>query len=232
MRASVANMVGALRRCTRFVEAAAATVEASHRLGTEQLVLLLHSDGAPPALIVGNGSHATDWERHVQTLRERFAPHVTAADLNYLAVPMLGASGWFATAVFGDPKPCSRELERELTMMVAELSAWCVAHGVDAVPRIEPGLTPRGFEIGQLVREGMTNAEIAGELGISINTVKLRLKQAFERLAIDTREELAVIMRRLAPLEGVPLGVSERGGVKITRAAHTAAWVPAYSASA
>jgi DNA-binding NarL/FixJ family response regulator len=38
-------------------------------------------------------------------------------------------------------------------------------------------------------------AEIAEALAISINTVKARLKESFERLGVDNRTELANVLR-------------------------------------
>jgi hypothetical protein len=62
-------------------------------------------------------------------------------------------------------------------------------------------------------------------LAISVNTVKMRLKQMFERLAIDNRDAVAELVRRFAPLDRVPLGASERGALTIVRSAQIAAWV-------
>ncbi len=56
-------------------------------------------------------------------------------------------------------------------------------------------LTPRQSEIAQLAALGHTNAEIAAALGISINTVKARLKEVFERLDVCNRTELANVLR-------------------------------------
>ena len=50
-----------------------------------------------------------------------------------------------------------------------------------------PELTQREQEIAALATEGMTNREIAAELGISENTVKTQLKRIFEKLGIRSR---------------------------------------------
>jgi DNA-binding NarL/FixJ family response regulator len=84
------------------------------------------------------------------------------------------------------------------------------------LPEARP-LACRQHEIATLAASGRTNPEIADALGISINTVKLRLKQAFERLGVESRTELVTMFQRLAPLEGIPPGISRRGSVTITR---------------
>ena len=86
---------------------------------------------------------------------------------------------------------------------------WCCARGIATIPEVRP-LAPRQHEVATLAAGGRTNPEIADELGISINTVKLRLKQAFERLGVDNRTELANVLRRLAPLDGFRQASSSR----------------------
>ena len=56
-------------------------------------------------------------------------------------------------------------------------------------------LTRREYETAQLAAEGKTNAEIAAELGISVNTVKMHLKSVFEKLQIKRRIELTRVLR-------------------------------------
>ena len=52
-------------------------------------------------------------------------------------------------------------------------------------------LTERELEVLQLVTAGQRNREIAGELGISENTVKFHLKNIVEKLHAQNRAELA-----------------------------------------
>jgi DNA-binding NarL/FixJ family response regulator len=59
-------------------------------------------------------------------------------------------------------------------------------------PRQETGrLTERELEVLKLVTAGQRNREIAGELGISENTVKFHLKNIVEKLHAQNRAELA-----------------------------------------
>ena len=143
--------------------------------------------------------------------------YVSSIDRLPIAVPLLGASGWFGTIVYLSDAVPSVEDERKLVMLATELTVWCTAQGISTLPEVCP-LAPRQHEVAVLAGLGRTNPEIASELGISVNTVKLRLKVAFERLGVDNRTELANVLRRLAPLAGIPPGVTHRGGVAITRA--------------
>ena len=50
-----------------------------------------------------------------------------------------------------------------------------------------PGLTPREVEVLGLVREGLTNAEIAQRLVVSTTTIRRHLENIFEKLDVHTR---------------------------------------------
>lgn len=56
-------------------------------------------------------------------------------------------------------------------------------------------LTRRETEIAQLILQGKTNAEIAGELFISETTVKKHVSNIFEKTGISRREELFIKIR-------------------------------------
>ena len=60
-------------------------------------------------------------------------------------------------------------------------------------------LTPRQEEIAELVADGLTNHEIASQLGVTGNTVKSTLRRVYEALEISRRTELAELIsaRRL-----------------------------------
>lgn len=55
-------------------------------------------------------------------------------------------------------------------------------------------LTPKQYEIACMVKDGLTNKEIAAKLGISDQTVKNHLWDIFGRLGINNRTELAVMV--------------------------------------
>lgn len=59
-------------------------------------------------------------------------------------------------------------------------------------------LTPRQFEVLELVREGLTNPQIAERLGISYDGAKWHVKEILWKLDVPSREEAARWQRETA----------------------------------
>ncbi len=53
-------------------------------------------------------------------------------------------------------------------------------------------LTPREEQVVALVADGLTNREVAAELGLSEHTIKEYLLRIFDKLGISTRVELVL----------------------------------------
>jgi DNA-binding NarL/FixJ family response regulator len=53
-------------------------------------------------------------------------------------------------------------------------------------------LTPREEQVVALVADGLSNREVAGELGLSEHTIKKYLLRIFDKLGISTRVELVL----------------------------------------
>jgi DNA-binding NarL/FixJ family response regulator len=68
---------------------------------------------------------------------------------------------------------------------------------------MEP-LTSRELEVVRLIVDGLTNAEIAGALGITERTVQAHVAAARRKLEARSRTQLAVfaLRLRLVPLDG------------------------------
>ena len=68
-----------------------------------------------------------------------------------------------------------------------------VAAGEPFVPderkREDLGITPREFEILELIAQGMSNREIAGRLFVSENTVKTHSSRVFDKLGAKRRTQ-------------------------------------------
>jgi len=54
-------------------------------------------------------------------------------------------------------------------------------------------LSPREEEILELVRQGLTNTEIAQSLYLSVSTVKVHIRHIFEKLGVRTRTEAVAV---------------------------------------
>lgn len=72
-----------------------------------------------------------------------------------------------------------------------------IVHGlaaevVEAPTRSNYGLTERELEVVNLVTQGLTNKEIATQLGISEETVKRHLTNIFDKVGMSSRLELAL----------------------------------------
>ena len=66
-------------------------------------------------------------------------------------------------------------------------------------------LTKREAEIASLLTRGRTNKQIAGELGISENTIKTFVKRLFIKLGVHSRSELISEIYKLTPSANRPL---------------------------
>jgi len=60
-------------------------------------------------------------------------------------------------------------------------------------PRHPEVLTPRQQEVWHLLREGLTNEEIAGRLGISLDGAKYHVSEVLRRLGVDNRYDAAAL---------------------------------------
>lgn len=82
------------------------------------------------------------------------------------------------------------QLGPEVVLQLAHEEAPTAARQPDALP-----LSPRQLEVARLVATGMTNTEIAAELGLSPRTVTSHLDHIYARLGIGSR---AALTRALA----------------------------------
>ncbi len=65
--------------------------------------------------------------------------------------------------------------------------------------REQPILPPRQHEIAILVSQGLSNKEIATQLGISLHTVKNHIRAAYLTLGIHNRVQLSVCTLHMNP---------------------------------
>jgi DNA-binding CsgD family transcriptional regulator len=195
------DVPASLESVARFVDAAALVCAQARALGVRKSVIRLHCEGGPPVLAVESDGEGEPGAGRVEQ-------------------PLLGDGGWAGTIEHHTAEPISQEQERELMVIGMRLAVWCMVHGIGAIPEgaATTVLGPRQRRIAQLAADGLSNPEIAATLAISINTVKTRLKEVFERLEVESRRELGRVMMRVAPLAEVPAGVTRLAYALVTRA--------------
>jgi DNA-binding NarL/FixJ family response regulator len=63
----------------------------------------------------------------------------------------------------------------------------------------QAALSKREREVAELVAEGLSNRDIASQLGLSEHTIKNYLFHIFEKLGMSSRVELVLYARHLEP---------------------------------
>jgi DNA-binding CsgD family transcriptional regulator len=109
-------------------------------------------------------------------------------------------------------------------------------------PRHDDILTPREWDVLALIREGLTNQQIADRLEISLNTAKYHVAAILAKLDVTTRHEAAAWRpdvaprRRFAalapltwPLRHIPFGLAGKAAASAAAIATVAAFVLAIS---
>ena len=78
--------------------------------------------------------------------------------------------------------------------MNARVREGSVAPALEQIPRIY--MTSREIQVVQLLVRGQSNAEIANELGIQMQTVKNLLSSIYTKLGVSTRLQLVLLALR------------------------------------
>ncbi len=73
------------------------------------------------------------------------------------------------------------------------LDEWMAQKLHKAEEEEEEGLTPRQFEVLQLIAAGKTNQEIAVILNISLHTINTHVEHIFKKLGVNNRTEAALL---------------------------------------
>ncbi len=168
-------------------------------------------------------------ERHCPIGGEPFAERMVAMAREYgysgpglcpRIVPLTGTDGLLGFLRFVTRTPMTRAIERDLDVLGTYSSAHLVRLGVAVRADVWLELSAREREIAELAGRGLTNGEIAELAQISVDTVKKHLKQVFLRLQIANRAELAALLVRVAPLDGLGPGVTRVENCWVTKSRH------------
>jgi DNA-binding CsgD family transcriptional regulator len=137
--------------------------------------------------------------------------------VHMLLLPLLQPGELLGYIRCGHREGFTPELRRDLTTLSGHVSVRLAQLGVSTLPDpLLERLTPRQRDVARLVARGHTNSDIGHQLDLSENTVKKHLKDIFDLLAIANRTELAAKLQ-VGPRHDVPVGVSRRGDIAITR---------------
>lgn len=94
------------------------------------------------------------------------------------------------------PKTYSPDLIGAAIGVVAAGSAYFPGQGQQGETRAGVALTARQREVLEKLANGLSNLEIAHQLGISVGTVKLHLHRAFAAIGVKNRIQAALWVRR------------------------------------
>lgn len=93
--------------------------------------------------------------------------------------------------------------ERWTPPHIAILAASSADHDLDLARRFA-SLSPQQMRILALIVAGKLNKQIAGELNVSEQTVKIHVSTIFRKLQVTTRTQAAVLASKLAARAGAP----------------------------
>jgi two-component system, NarL family, response regulator LiaR len=162
----------------------------------------------PRILIVDDGDSTTTWEAVIRRMHqaspstriivvtarchEDFLRRLARTGA-YTVVPESSDLGILLRAV--ESASAGRECEARFDVQSSN-----VFRGKATTPDRDRCLTPREWEVAELVAKGLRNKVIALRLNISVDTVKSHLNNTFRKLELDGRLALGILARsRLGP---------------------------------
>jgi len=131
---------------------------------------------------------------------------VHSDDQYIIGILQAGAAGYLTKSVFGEEvvRAIRAVVGGEMVLSPAigqRLIKYAARHPMQPVP-LDAGnkLSVRELEILKLAARGMSNRDIAGELGLSLRTVKGHLGEVFSKLRVGSRTEAVMASLRAGVL--------------------------------
>jgi DNA-binding NarL/FixJ family response regulator len=132
-----------------------------------------------------------------------------ADDASIMGALRAGARGYLTKdAGRAEVAAAVRAVARGQTTLAAEVGDRVISGLTEAAPAGEveaepadlryrfPELTPREREVLELIGAGLSNAEIAGRLFVSVTTVKTHINSIFSKLSLrDRAQAIALVLR-------------------------------------
>ncbi len=103
-----------------------------------------------------------------------------------------GLLGGMLEAVLKKEYP--EDFARIIAITYSFSAGWRKIHNPDTGHTVADDLTTTEFAVAMLASKGWSNKEISAHLGTSINTVKLHISSALQKLGISQRKELVQFM--------------------------------------
>ncbi len=91
-------------------------------------------------------------------------------------------------------KEYPEDFARIIAITYSFSSGWRKIHNSDTGHNVANNLTTTEFAVAMLASKNWSNKEISAHLGISVNTVKLHISSALQKLGISQRKELIQFM--------------------------------------
>ena len=116
--------------------------------------------------------------------------HSMEVYIGLIALLFMGLGIWLALKI-AKPKKETIIIEKEVLIPTP------IAFTFNEAEAERLGLSKRELEVLQLLSEGLSNAEIAERLFVSLNTVKTHTSKIFEKLEVKRRTQAVEVGKRL-----------------------------------
>jgi DNA-binding CsgD family transcriptional regulator len=121
-----------------------------------------------------------------------------ASTLHTTLAPLVGDSEMLGVLRVAFERRLSATMREDLGLIAGHISVRLAHLGFSRTGANDPlaALTGRQRQVAHMVAQGMRNAEIAADLGLSLDAIKKHVKLALDALDLANRAELAAVVTR------------------------------------